>query len=974
MAFLLSVMALLSAGHLPLAAQGWERIYGGNSEDYGEVIIPTSDWGFLMVGYSESFANGFDQDFDIYVVKTDVDGEIVWQRTYDPAFHEIGKAALELDNGHFLIAADVSSQSNAGPFSLMLLEINADGMMQDSVSFSIEGIPSLRANDMVATPDGGLLIVGAADYLQAKDDDILLLKISPSRTLEWHKVIDSGVGEQANAVARAGDDYVLTGRVRGEIPPPDGFGSDIVTYRVDNTGEVIWERKIITEYDEAGNDILVDDEGNIVITGFTNQGPDLITWKYDGGGEALNSEWFNFFGKGNVGESIIESPEGGYVIAGYTELNDSNVNQLILGLDKELNLLWSNDNGDVNTTDIALEVARAKSGGYVMTGWSGSSGLFVTHMTLMKTDNQGQISSNFIRGQVFHDLDIACDLDPGEPRLKGWIVRATGEEETYYSVTDEQGRYRIRVDSGSYLVEALPRNDYWESCFLGGVNIGFNQIYDTVSLDFPLKANYIDCPLMEVDVSTPFLSNCTDIDYTVHYANEGTGDTNGEARVEVELDPSLTFESASLPFTFEGGQYVFELGNVPYNSEGSFVINTSMACDNIIEGQSALVTARIYPDTLCSPADPGWNGASVSVAGLCENNENVSFRLANTGDAAMAAVKNYFIVEEDLMFLSDGFDLDQDQDTVINLPANGATYRIIAEQVDGHPGNNFPTIAVEGCGTDEEGGYSTGYVAQWPENDGDAAVSIHADEILEAVPDVALVAHPKGWQDSIITAETELTYRVYFRNITQDSVVRVVVRDTLPGALDISTVTFGASSHPATFDIYDTGVVKATFENLVLPQESTGASSEDYAYFEYRVAQKPDNPVGTVIENNALVIYDYAVPVYTEPTRHVVDAPDYDELLDVIPVDIEEPEWAAGVEVVAFPNPATEFVTLQVRGLQGQHELTFTLMNLNGQPVRYLKKNNHQCTFSRANMPAGSYIYQVRADGQPIAAGTLIIR
>jgi hypothetical protein len=54
--------------------------------------------------------------------------------------------------------------------------------------------------------------------------------------------------------------------------------------------------------------------------------------------------------------------------------------------------------------------------------------------------------------------------------------------------------------------------------------------------------------------------------------------------------------------------------------------------------------------------------------------------------------------------------------------------------------------------------------------------------------------------------------------------------------------------------------------------------------------------------------------------------------------------------------------------------LSFTLLNLYGQPVRSIDREGHQCTFDRNNLPAGSYIYLIRADGQKIAAGTLIIR
>ena len=814
--FLLSVIFFLCVSALPLSAQGWEKYYGGNAEDIGEAIIATSDWGFLVVGNTQSFPTSpGDQGVNVYALKVDVDGDVVWQQVYNTAFYDRAKAIVEFEPQRYMIAAEASAASQQGPFVLNLLEINERGALIETFNYAIDGVPNLRTNDMVGTSDGGFLVVGFADYYAEKDDDIAILKISPSMELEWHRIIDAGSNARANAVALIEDGYVITGQVDSEISPPAAFGDDIITMRLDSAGEVVWDRRMGTSQNDEGKGVIVDGDGNIVLTGFLDK--DLGVWKFDEDGVPLDSLLFNSFGNGNVGEALVETDEG-YVVAGYTEVDDFDLNQLMVGLDQELNLLWSADNGDPGSADIVFDIVKAKPGGYATAGWSGVDILFDTELSIIRTDNRGQVISNMIRGQVFHDIDLACDLDPGEPRLSGWLVRATGEAGTYFGISGENGSFEIRVDSGSYVVETLNRNDYWESCFLGGVNVGFNQVYDTVRVNFPLKAKYLDCPFMDVDISTPFLSNCTDIEYTVNYSNQGTGDTNGEARVDVELDPALTFQSATLPFTFTDGIYSFELGNIPYNTGGSFQIVASMDCDSIVVGQSALVSAVIYPDTVCTPVDPGWNGASVAVDGLCENEENVTFRLSNTGNAAMVSAKSYFIVEEDLMFLTNDFDLDEDQDSTIVLPATGATYRIIAEQVDGHPGSNFPTLAVEGCGTDEDGGYSVGYVTQWPENDRDKAVSIHVDEILETAPDAALTAHPAGWQDSLITAETELTYRVYFRNITQDSSLRVVVRDTLPAELDLSTLRFGASSHPATFDVYEDGVIKATFENWSCPK------------------------------------------------------------------------------------------------------------------------------------------------------------
>lgn len=970
---LLSLLLCLLPGLLPLSAQGWEKYFGGPNEDLGHAVIQTSDLGYLLVGYSESFGTPMNQDLNIYVVKTDVDGTTIWQRTYDPGITEFGRAALQTPDEGFLIAGEASFLAVNGPFQGFLLKIGPDGKEEAFTTYSEPGVRSIRINDLIEA-ETGYLLIGYAEY-EDKDDDILLIKVDENGQEEWKKIMDSGRGERANAAALVEGGYIITGREDSPFPPPITFGGDIVVYRVDSEGETVWKQVVATLEDSAGNDVVVDQAGNIVVAGFIGNNRDVGLWKYDQQGAKLDSVVVDFFGQSDEANAIIIGHDGSYIIGGSTEVDGANVDKLIASFSTDLNLQWANNTGDRINTDEALGIAPASNGGYVLIGSTGSLLNFVNRMVLTLTDAQGQIHSNRIRGRVFHDLDEACDFDVSEPRLEGWIVRATGENGTFFGFSDEDGRFNILVDTGAYVVEALVKNPYWSSCLPNGVNIVFDELYDDININFPMKAEVIDCPLMQVDVSTPFLANCTDIQYTIAYENIGTGPSNGDTKVELTLDPALTFESASLPFTLENDVYTFELGSVPYNEGGSFVVNTQMACSGIVQGQAAYVVAHIFPDTLCLAPDPDWTGASVTVDGQCDGDgETVEFRISNMGAAAMDMERTFFVVEEDLMFLTQPFNLDVDEETPIELPATGATYRIIAEQVEGHPGNSFPTKAVEGCGTDTEGSYSTGFVTQWPEDDASAAISVHVDEVLGTPEAVYMGAHPKGWQDSLITAETELTYRVFFRNIGTDSLTRVVVRDTLPEELDISTITFGASSHPIETEVYHTGVVKVTFNNLELPVNSDGSSTLDYAYYEYRIKQKPGNPQGTVIENDAFIIFDYYPPQRTNTTRHVIDAPTYSDLLETIPVPVKAPEWASQAEVLAYPNPATDHITLEVKGLQGQHELDFLLLNMNGQRLRHIRNHDHQCTFDRKGMPAGNYIYLVRSEGQQVAAGTLIIR
>jgi hypothetical protein len=969
-----AVFALLLSNPLQLSAQGWDFYFGGNSEDFGHAIVQTSDLGYLLVGYSESFANGQDQDFDVYVIKTDVDGRLVWEQTYDPGLYEFGRSLQETEEGEYIIAGEASFSSITGPFEGLLLKIDRNGEQLWLQTYVVDGVNSVRINDLVAAADGGYLMVGYAEYEDA-EDDILLIKVDENGEEEWHQIISTDLGEQGNAGVALDDGFVIVGNVDNPIPPPTAFGTDVVLSRIDAAGNIIWTETVSDVVNEVGADVIVDTDGNLVVVG--DKGNDISLWKFDLDGNLLDEHQQDFFGLGDEANAIIQGENSNYIIAGRTEVNNSNVDQLIASFSTDFTLNWFNNNGDFENTDEALGVAPRAKGGYATVGASGSFLNFENDVVLTTTNPKGGIFTNYIRGTVFQDLDDGCDLDPGERPLEGWLVRAQGQGKAYYGTTDANGRYEILVDTGSFVVEPLPINGNWASCQPNGINITFTEIYDSINLNGPMKAVIPDCPRMEVDVSAPFVSPCSDITYTLRYANQGSKAAE-DASVELVLDETLEFLDASIPFSLDGEVYTFELGTVDYNGKGSFTVQTRTACDGILEGQAALVSARVLPDSSCVAPDPTWSGASVSVDGRCAVGDEVEFLISNEGNGDMLSERNFFVVEEDLViFMTRPFDLEEGQDTTIVIDnPEGKTYRIIAEQVGSHPGTSMPTRAVEGCGQNTSGTFSTGFVAQWSENDADPAVSIHVDEAFAEQPDVFLQGHPKGWRDSIITAETELTYRVFFRNTGEDSVTTVVIRDTLPEEqLDIATFEPGASSHPAQVEVFNTGVLRVTFEDIVLPIGTAGSTNtDDYGFFEFRIKQQPGNPSGTVIKNQALVYLENNPPLQTNMERHVIDGESMEILLETIPVDIDEPEGFSGLSVDAFPNPATEYVTLQVNGLQGNHDLEFSLMTMQGQLLRYNETDGHQYTFQRQDLPAGSYIYTVRADGAMVAAGTLIVR
>jgi len=61
------------------ATSMWSQTYGGTGSDSVEVFIQTSDGGYALAGYTNSFGAG---SYDYWLVKTDADGNMQWNRTY----------------------------------------------------------------------------------------------------------------------------------------------------------------------------------------------------------------------------------------------------------------------------------------------------------------------------------------------------------------------------------------------------------------------------------------------------------------------------------------------------------------------------------------------------------------------------------------------------------------------------------------------------------------------------------------------------------------------------------------------------------------------------------------------------------------------------------------------------------------------------------------------------------------------------
>ncbi|MBI5777889.1 MAG: putative Ig domain-containing protein [Planctomycetes bacterium] len=115
----------------------WQRYYRGLDQDMLDSIRQTSDGGYIMAGSSRSFGlgTGFGggPDYDIWLVKTDSNGAIIWQKAYggtnDDAMVSWGAFDQTSDGGYVATGSTLSFGLGGGWGDIWVLKISSDGSL-----------------------------------------------------------------------------------------------------------------------------------------------------------------------------------------------------------------------------------------------------------------------------------------------------------------------------------------------------------------------------------------------------------------------------------------------------------------------------------------------------------------------------------------------------------------------------------------------------------------------------------------------------------------------------------------------------------------------------------------------------------------------------------------------------------------------------------------------------------------------------
>ena len=184
----------------------WQKVFGGSGGDSGYSVQQTSDGGYIIAGTTNSFGAG---SKDVYLIKTEPNGNSQWQKTFGGSGTEYGSSVQQTSDGGYIIAGNTDS-FGAGDYDVYLLKTDPNGTMQWQKTFG--GSKHDSSLSVQQTSDGGYIIVGTTYSFGAGYADVYLIRTEPNGNSQWQKTFGESGGDSGYSVQQTSDGgYIIAG-------------------------------------------------------------------------------------------------------------------------------------------------------------------------------------------------------------------------------------------------------------------------------------------------------------------------------------------------------------------------------------------------------------------------------------------------------------------------------------------------------------------------------------------------------------------------------------------------------------------------------------------------------------------------------------------------------------------------------------------------------------------------------------------
>jgi hypothetical protein len=221
----------------------WTKTIGGSSFDGAFSIIQSSDGGYVVAGRTGSFGAG---GWDFYVVKLDSSGNVVWTKTIGGSLTDVAFSIIQSSDGGYVVTGWTES-FGAGSADIYVVKLDSTGnvIWTKTIGGSLTDV----VYSIIQSSDGGYVVAGYTQSFGAGGADIYVVKLDSSGNVVWTKTIGGSYFDWVFSIIQSSDGgYVVAG---GTTSFGAGY-DDIYVVKMDANGNVCFSQNI-TNYSVSSN-------------------------------------------------------------------------------------------------------------------------------------------------------------------------------------------------------------------------------------------------------------------------------------------------------------------------------------------------------------------------------------------------------------------------------------------------------------------------------------------------------------------------------------------------------------------------------------------------------------------------------------------------------------------------------------------------------------------------------------------------
>jgi len=235
----------------------WERIYGGNQTDYGLSVHGLPDGGAAVLGTTGSYngdVTNFHGQGDMWFLRLDNEGNIIWDRALGGDQMDEGSDFVLTPDGDYLLCGYTLSDNGdlkrqLGDGDLWLVRINDKGIIVWQQTYGGSGKDS--GAGICSTKDGAYVICGSTNSTDGMvkgnrtSSDVWVIKVDQNGTLLWEEAFGGSELDWGHSVIELSTGDIMVGGVTasgdGDVGTNHG-AADIWLMKLSPEGKMLWQQ------------------------------------------------------------------------------------------------------------------------------------------------------------------------------------------------------------------------------------------------------------------------------------------------------------------------------------------------------------------------------------------------------------------------------------------------------------------------------------------------------------------------------------------------------------------------------------------------------------------------------------------------------------------------------------------------------------------------------------------------------------